>query len=275
MSSDWERNDAGEGRPGRARRDEDDFDAPGRKNNTAKTIVIVISVIGLVIFLGVATCVGLMIYTVNEVRKAATAAIQNAGLGIQDQNNYQQVALAMADYESQHNGFPPPAMKTKTGKPGLSWRVALLPHLGEEDLYSKFKLDEPWDSPTNRLLATEMPEIFASTLDPSPDHTHMRLIIGKGAIYEPNRVLRRIEITDGMSQTFLIVEATKSVLWTQPDELKFDPNGPLPELGVPGRDIFFAAMADGQVRRVHKNIAPEQIKAAITATGNEKVDLDQ
>jgi hypothetical protein len=43
---------------------------------------------------------------------------------------------------------------------GLSWRVHLLPELGEDELYRKFHLDEPWDSPHNLPLVTEMPAAF-------------------------------------------------------------------------------------------------------------------
>jgi|GEM_PF-6738935 len=44
--------------------------------------------------------------------------------------------------------------------PGLSQRVWLLPALGEEVLYQKFHLDEPWDSPHNSQLIPEMPAIY-------------------------------------------------------------------------------------------------------------------
>ncbi len=42
----------------------------------------------------------------------------------------------------------------------LSWRVSLLPYLGEQKLYDQFKLDEPWDSATNFALLKNMPEVY-------------------------------------------------------------------------------------------------------------------
>src|SRR5262249_53876992 len=47
-----------------------------------------------------------------------------------------QVASATYDYADNHNNSLPPAeaFRTKDGKPGLSWRVALLPYLEQEDL---------------------------------------------------------------------------------------------------------------------------------------------
>ena len=47
-----------------------------------------------------------------------------------------------------------------SGKPLLSWRVAILPYLGHQDLYNKFNLDEPWDSAHNKALLKEMPSMY-------------------------------------------------------------------------------------------------------------------
>src|SRR5262249_53399784 len=41
---------------------------------------------------------------------------------------------------------------TQDGRLSLSWRVALLPKLGYEDLFKRFHLYEPWDSPHNLPL---------------------------------------------------------------------------------------------------------------------------
>src|SRR5262249_39482337 len=48
-----------------------------------------------------------------------------------------------------------------TGRPLLSWRVALLPHIGQESLYKQFNLDEPWDGPNNKKLLEKMPKVYA------------------------------------------------------------------------------------------------------------------
>src|SRR5581483_2163049 len=54
--------------------------------------------------------------------------------------------------------YPPTTLYDKEGRPTLSWRVALLPYLGEEALYKEFKLDEPWDSLHNKKLLKKMPK---------------------------------------------------------------------------------------------------------------------
>src|SRR5215510_8256848 len=64
------------------------------------------------------------------------------------QDDLKQIGLALHNYHDRMNGLPT-AIPDKTGKPGLSWRVALLPELGHQNLHQQCKLDEPWDSPHN------------------------------------------------------------------------------------------------------------------------------
>ncbi|MDA1230244.1 MAG: DUF1559 domain-containing protein [Planctomycetota bacterium] len=45
-------------------------------------------------------------------------------------------------------------------KGNLSWRVWLLPHLDEQELFDQFHLDESWDSDHNRTLIKQMPKCF-------------------------------------------------------------------------------------------------------------------
>jgi hypothetical protein len=59
-----------------------------------------------------------------------------------------QLGQAMLAYHKKNGRLPAPALRDKDGKQLLSWRVALLPFLGEMELYKQFHLDEPWDSET-------------------------------------------------------------------------------------------------------------------------------
>ena len=63
-------------------------------------------------------------------------------------------------YHDVNNRFPADVL-SKDGKPLLSWRVAILPQLGHQALYTEFHQDEPWDSPHNKALLERMPEVFA------------------------------------------------------------------------------------------------------------------
>ncbi len=175
----------------------------------------------------------------------------------------------------------------------LSWRVAILPYLNEQALFDQFKLDEPWDGPHNSKLL--MPKLFESSGEP-PGTTRYQVFVGPGAIFDDDPVrkrgdppragrpnvwragaprlgLRINDIHDGTSNTILIAEARKAVPWSKPEDLLFDPAGPLPALGEPTRDGFSVAMADGSVRFVSKNTGAEILLAAITRNGGEKAKL--
>ena len=71
------------------------------------------------------------------------------------------ITLAMLRYEKDHGTLPPAFTTDATGNPLHSWRVLLLPYLGEKELYDKFKLDEPWNSPHNSALEKKCPTVYA------------------------------------------------------------------------------------------------------------------
>src|SRR5207248_977514 len=70
--------------------------------------------------------------------------VQGSARQISSSNNLKQMALAMHNYASNMgDAFPPAAISDKDGKPLLSWRVAILPYIEQDDLYKELQLDEP------------------------------------------------------------------------------------------------------------------------------------
>src|SRR5260370_25308336 len=82
----------------------------------------------------------------------ATIPIRDDGPWLFTGFSLKNIGLAFHDYHQDHGSFPSSAIFDKDCRPLLSWRVALLPYLEENELYSQFRLDEPWDSPNNRPL---------------------------------------------------------------------------------------------------------------------------
>ncbi len=164
----------------------------------------------------------------------AAAAPRDPAAVKRKQNNVKQVGLAMYNYLDAHGRLPAPAIQGPDGKPLLSWRVAILPYLDENELYQSFKLDEPWDSPHNKPLLERMPYLYAAAPQPPSQAqgslTPFRVFIGQGTPFEGGRGPRLADITDGLDQTILVVEADESVPWTKPDELPYAPDKPLPAL---------------------------------------------
>jgi len=200
---------------------------------------------------------------------------------MRSQLNLKVMGLAIYNYEEVSKDLPPAYIATKDGKPGLSWRVALLPYIEQEALYKEFHLDEPWDSPHNLTLLDKMPDIYRSPNDPKGTaDTPYRVFVGKDVIFstEPRDLKTRGKyrlqnITDDRNETILIVECATKVLWTKPDELECADDKPLPKLGYIHRDRFIALMADGSLRTFEKK-NEAQIRMMIRANDTKKATVE-
>ncbi|MFT3881949.1 MAG: DUF1559 domain-containing protein [Gemmatales bacterium] len=208
----------------------------------------------------------------NKSKSEPKAAAPTMG---ENGNKMKQVALAFHNYAQAYQNLPR-NICDKDGKPLLSWRVAILPFLEQENLYRQFKLDEPWDSDHNKELISKMPAIYGwSDSDKRKSTTPIRAFIGNGAIVDAKTPLRFPDITDGTSNTLMIVEATNPVVWTKPEDLDFQPDKPLPKMGTGNDPNFIVAFMDGSVRQLPRNIKPDILKALITRNGGEIVEIPE
>jgi hypothetical protein len=203
---------------------------------------------------------------VASLLKDAVIPLREAALRQQQANNFKQLGLAMHNHHDSVGMFPPMSTYDKDGKPLLSWRVHLLPYIDQAELYKQFKLDEPWDSAHNKKLIAKMPPLYAtpgkaSTIEGG---TRIQAFVGKGAFFEGKRGLRFADFTDGLSNTFMLVEAEKEVPWTKPEDLTFDPEAKmLPKLGGAFKGGFHALFGDGSVRFIADTLKPETLKLYI------------
>jgi len=200
--------------------------------------------------------------TVQAVRNAAQRGVGQAEL--------KQVGLALLNTESDGQSFPMGAICDASGKPLLSWRVAILPGLEQGNLYKQFKLDEPWDSPHNLTLLPLMPKQFGNEAN---FRTCMRAFVGSGCALELTKKVRLGDFTDGTSNTAIIAEATEAVEWTKPDELFIGQGYAFPKLGLGTQQTVNVLMADGAVKRVQRSYTADQWMPLITRAGGEMVNL--
>ena len=68
--------------------------------------------------------------------------------------------------------------------------MAILPLIEQQPLYSRFKLDEPWDSPNNKELIKEIPPVYLcpDRVGGEPFTTTYRVFTGPGALFEKGKL---------------------------------------------------------------------------------------
>ncbi|OWK43368.1 hypothetical protein FRUB_02967 [Fimbriiglobus ruber] len=205
---------------------------------------------------------------------------RDTGMRGRSKNNLKQIGLGFHNWNEVFSRLPTPYAQLPDGTPlladptkRLSWRVSLLPFIDQGNLYKQFKLDEAWDGPINGPLGRTRVSVYSDGVrsDPSGDQTPYRVFVGGGALFDENQPIALADVTDGLSNTIMTIEAGETVPWAQYNELPFDPAASLPPLGGSFRDVILVGMADGSVREVKKSVDPQVLKAAITARGGESL----
>jgi len=208
--------------------------------------------------------VGLLLPAVQAARQAAQR--------MSSSNNLKQIMLAMHNYHAAYNRLPPAAIMDDAGKPLLSWRVAILPFIEEQELYQKFHLDEPWDSEHNLPLSKELPVVYATPgLSLEPGLTIMQAAVGDDIGMRPDKKTAFRDFLDGLSNTILIFEVNPdaAVVWSKPEDIEIDLEDPLANLGKAKQGGFHVGMGDGAVKFVSASVNPELFKKLLTRAGNE------
>jgi len=187
---------------------------PPKKGTNTLTIVVAVC-LGTVVLCGG----GLMALLSPGISASSNSARQSACI-----NNVKQISLAMLTYEAMHGKFPSAYTVDEDGKPMYSWRVLLLPYIEERDLYERFNLDEPWDSPHNLALASQMPAIYAcpSSADAEENHTSYVMIVGPNTVSDgpDSKGIDYLTRKDGASTTIMLIESAESGRgWTEPIDL--------------------------------------------------------
>jgi hypothetical protein len=199
---------------------------------------------------------------------------ENAAQAARD--NFRRVAQAFLDHAEQNGQFMPAQAiyDKKTGKPLLSWRVALLPQLGEEALYKQIRLDEPWDSPHNRQFWGKMPMTYELPgLPASRGLTAIQVFTGPNTPFDGRKGPKfPSSFPDGTADTILIVEAAVAVNWMQPEDLDrkyLDQEDIRASLGNRTGKGPLVSAADGHTGHLPMPGSNDRLKAAITPAASD------
>ncbi len=246
------------------------FSPPPARSNSLLIVVIVlgVAVVGLLFCGGIGAA--LLLPAVQAAREAARRS--------QCTNNLKQIAFALQNYHDVYQQFPPQYIADENGKPMHSWRVLILPFIEHKDLYDQYRFDEPWDGPNNRLLAARMPPVFRCPSEPtsSQEITSYVGISGPGTVFNGAQPTRMSSITDGSSNTIVVVEfAGGGVHWMEPRDLDASQLSGIVN-PADGRNISSyhpgganAAFADGSVRFLPASIGSQELQALTTIAGGE------
>ena len=194
---------------------------------------------------------------------------------VRSENNLKQLALAALNYQDVYRKFPANATRDNKGNALLSWRVHVLPYLGEEKLYKEFHLDEPWDSDHNKKLIARMPAVFRCPANPklaAEGKTTYLAPVGDATMFPDGRGVGIAEVTDGTANTILFVdgEDDTAVVWTKPEDVSYDAKAPTKGLGFryPGAVVAFV---DGSTHVIPKEVEKATLHALFTRNGGEVV----
>lgn len=224
-----------------------------------------------------AIALGLLLPAIQQSREAARRAVS--------MNNLKQIALAFHNYHDVY-GFFPPAVLEENGVQH-SWRVAILPFVEGANLYERYRRNEPWDSEHNKTILAQMPDVYRDPSDgeSAPTSTSYYLLTSDEnhtiASNKPIDITKGgngtslRDITDGSSNTLMVVEAKRDVPWTKPEDIPFDPAKVdeliKNDLGGNHPGGFLVAFCDGVVRFISENVDPNLFQGLVTPRGGEVI----
>ena len=187
--------------------------------------------------------------------------------------NFYALTLAMYRYNLDHGTLPPAFTLDAEGKPLHSWRVLLLPYLGEAELYAKIRLDEPWDSEYNRQFHETLLPMFQCPTKgnwTNPGQTAYSVVLGGETAFDDTGQGKPFPVK---RDTILLVETLHNRNWMDPTgELVFEdalkiPTGPLrPDAGIGSFHVggMNVGKANGSVEFLSEKTSVEELRRMLS-----------
>lgn len=143
-------------------------------------------------------------------------------------NGVKAITRAILEYEAVHGQLPPPYTMDANGQRLHSWRVLILPFLGEKQLYDEIDLTQPWNAPRNLRLQDRMPICYhcPSFTDKSPEFaftTGYVVVVGDNTAWPRGGQRITNELIDEGAKTLAVLETEQHrVHWMSPNDPNFE-----------------------------------------------------
>ncbi len=225
--------------------------------------------IAMITVLGIFLCAGPVLIALLL---PAVQAAREAARRMHCSNNLKQIALAMHNYHDSYGALPPAYTVDEDGNKLHSWRTLILPFIEQSALYEQIDFNTAWDSPQNRHLSQIAIGVYGCPSADGANHarTNYMAIVGPGTVFEGPNQIRFADITDGTSNTILVVEVVgSSTNWMEPTDLDLETmktviNGGAGEMGSNHPGGVQVAMSDGSVHFLAETINLGVLKSLIT-----------
>lgn len=128
------------------------------------------------------------------------------------------ITLAMLLYQCDHAALPPTYSVDGKGNPLHSWRVLLLPYLGQPELYKQIRLDEPWNSTHNqRFHGTDVSFYRCPSVQTArPGETTYSVVVGSEMPFTAGKTKSLTDFGPDRKIMILLVERSTPVCWMSP-----------------------------------------------------------
>jgi hypothetical protein len=187
--------------------------------------------------------------------------------GFRSESNLRQIGRALSAYHDKHRQLPPAGTFDAQGRGLHGWQTHLLPYLGEEDLYKRINLSQPWDHPANApALQTAVPW-YQRADAPTRDEAGRALshYAGNGQVLGGDMPVSLPRLARGTAQTIVAGEAAGNfkpwghpVNWRDPRHgINRTPDG----FGWPDQAGARFLFADGSVRFFSSDTDSDFLKA--------------
>jgi hypothetical protein len=179
--------------------------------------------------------------------------------------NEKQIVLALHAFHEVHDALPPLYTVDDKGKPLHSWRVLILPHVEQQELYKQIRLDEPWDSEYNRQFHDQMPHYYQCPSNPKKGCCYSAIAGGSFIpAKEPGSILglKFEDFTKPKWDTLAIVEVKEPFCWMDPTaDVTLEDFVQRNRVGSYHKGGMYGSYVDSSVRFITETVSSDELRA--------------